>query len=366
MSRLISLGAINKKTYEYCYPKIANKKDKYVCPDCNKDVILVKGEILRPHFRHKTSKNPCKYYNNPGESQIHKDAKLLLKNLLESNVPISFSRYCSSCKRCENITPPKQNEKSAIVLEHRFIYNGKTKIADIAHICGDDIIYIYEICHSHKTLSDDRPEPWVEIDAKSLLLSVNTSHEELIIQCKRNGKCWVCDCECCCGTGLFKDSNPCAWCCCGRCGANKDKCKCTDADLEQFHTHIGKGFKFKLISDTNSDTDSIIDINDSSSICHICKNKFEEINLSKNKVGLYECNKCICPECQGSGRAYITDGIYGPCLFCCCIDCGAYTTHGCEECKCTDNDTDTESVCKTCGGTGRFEQTERCFDCNLE
>ena len=45
MSRLISLGAINKKTNEYCYPKIANKKDNYVCPDCNKDVIL--GDYLK-------------------------------------------------------------------------------------------------------------------------------------------------------------------------------------------------------------------------------------------------------------------------------------------------------------------------------
>jgi hypothetical protein len=385
MSRLISLGAINKKTNEYCYPKIANKQEKYVCPDCNKDVMLVKGEILRPHFRHKTSKDPCKYYNNPGESQIHKDAKLLLKNLLEKEIPIRFYQNCLSCKRYKTFTLPKQTEKSTIVLEHRFVYNGNTKIADVAHICGDNILAIYEICHTHKTLNEDRPEPWVEIDAKSLLLSVNTSSEELIIQCKRQITCRYCDCMCCNGTGLFpKDLNPCIWCCCGICGANIDKCKCIcnkcGERLDECEcicnkcgerldkcecrkTYTGGGFKSKtLISDYDSDTDSIIVINDCSYICHICKEKFEETNLFKNKGGLYECNKCICPACQGSGIAYMTDGIYGPCIFCCCIDCGAYTLHGCEECKCSDSD----SVCDTCGGSGWFEQNEICLDCNLK
>lgn len=377
MSRLISLGAIDKNTNEYRYPKIANKKDKYVCPDCDKDVILVKGNILRPHFRHKTSKNPCKYYDNPGESQIHKDAKLFLKQLLENKTSIQFIRNCSSCKRCDvkDVTLPEQTENSTVVLEHRFIYNGNTKIADVAHICGDNILAIYEICHTHKILSEDRPEPWVEIDAKSLLSSVNNSSLDLIIPCKRDAVCRFCDCFCCNGTGLFpKDLNPCIWCCCSACGVNDDKCNCIcnkcGADIgecECIKTNTGGGFKLKtLISDNDSDTDSIIDIDDSSSICHICKNKFEETNLFKNKGGLYECNRCICPACQGSGIAYMTDGIYGPCIHCCCIDCGAFILHGCEECKCTDSDTDTDSVCNTCGGTGRFEQNQRCLDCNLK
>jgi hypothetical protein len=39
MSQLLSLGAINKVTSEYVYPKIANKKDEYICPDCNKESL---------------------------------------------------------------------------------------------------------------------------------------------------------------------------------------------------------------------------------------------------------------------------------------------------------------------------------------
>jgi DNA-directed RNA polymerase subunit RPC12/RpoP len=59
MSQLLSLGAINKLTGEYVYPKIANKKDEYICPECNKDLILVQGDIRVHHCRHKVdSINP--------------------------------------------------------------------------------------------------------------------------------------------------------------------------------------------------------------------------------------------------------------------------------------------------------------------
>ena len=47
MTHILSLGANNKQTREYVYPKIANKKDEYVCPDCNKDLILCQGEIIQ-------------------------------------------------------------------------------------------------------------------------------------------------------------------------------------------------------------------------------------------------------------------------------------------------------------------------------
>ena len=79
MTHLLSLGAINKQTGEYIYPKIANKKDEYICPDCNKDLIFCHGDIRAYYFRHKVdSVNPCHHYSNPSESQIHKDAKILL------------------------------------------------------------------------------------------------------------------------------------------------------------------------------------------------------------------------------------------------------------------------------------------------
>ena len=80
---MIILGAINKITKEYIYPKIANKNDKYICPECNKDLILKQGSIRIHHFAHAKDNQKCNYYDKPSESQIHKDAKMLLKKILE-------------------------------------------------------------------------------------------------------------------------------------------------------------------------------------------------------------------------------------------------------------------------------------------
>ena len=72
---LFALGAINKLTGKYVYPKIANKKDLYICPECNKDLILRQGEIRIHHFSHKVENIKCYHYTNPSETQIHKEAK---------------------------------------------------------------------------------------------------------------------------------------------------------------------------------------------------------------------------------------------------------------------------------------------------
>lgn len=196
MTHILSLGAINKITGEYVYPKIANKKDTYMCPECNKDLILVQGKIRVHHFRHKIdSIRPCKYYSKPTESQIHKDAKMLMKTLLEKNTPIQFMRECVSCKLNTIIDLPATTAHSSIKLEHRFDYNDEIKIADVAHIIDSEIKCIYEICHTHKTLSKNRPEPWVEINAKSLLMAADNNTFPLIINCVRCEKCEECNSE---------------------------------------------------------------------------------------------------------------------------------------------------------------------------
>lgn len=193
MTQLLSLGAINKLTGEYVYPKIANKKDEYICPECNKDLILVQGEIRVHHFRHKVdSINPCHHYSKPTESQIHKDAKMLMKTLLENKTHIQFVRECVSCKISVEITLPEITEGSIITLEHQFNYEDELRIADVAHTFNCEIKGIYEICNTHKTCSEDRPEPWVEIDANLLLTLVNTNNEPLIINCVRCEKCGDC------------------------------------------------------------------------------------------------------------------------------------------------------------------------------
>ena len=192
MTHNLSLGAINKQTGEYVYPKIANKKDDYICPDCNKELILCQGGIIRPYFRHKVdSVNPCHHYSNPTETQIHKDGKMVIKSLLERKIPISFIRNCCSCKKNEKYEMPGMTESSKIELEYRFEYNG-TKIADVVYIDNGDILCIFEICNTHKTCSENRPEPWFEIDAETLIKLANDSSSQIKIPCIRCEKCDGC------------------------------------------------------------------------------------------------------------------------------------------------------------------------------
>ena len=186
------LGAINKLTGEYIHPFFANKNDEYVCPECNRDLILCKGEIKIHHYRHKTdSAILCNHYSNPGEAQIHKDAKRLIKSILERKIPFSIVRKCVSCETSEEFDIPEIDETSKIMLEYRFEYNG-LKIADVAYIENDEIVCIFEICNTHKTCSEDRPEPWFEIDARTLIEAVSNNNTVLKIPCIRCEKCDNC------------------------------------------------------------------------------------------------------------------------------------------------------------------------------
>ena len=193
MTHILSLGAINTLTGEYVYPKIANKKDKYHCPECEKELILVKGEIRVHHFRHKKDDNPCRHYSHPTESQVHKDAKKLLKSLLENKIPIQFTRSCICCRKNQEFEIPEMGESSVIELEHRFEHNNGLKIADVGYLDEDEIVCIFEIYNTHKTRSEDRPEPWFEIDAVTLINLANENKNPVFeISCIRDEKCQEC------------------------------------------------------------------------------------------------------------------------------------------------------------------------------
>jgi len=207
MTSHILMGGINIATNEYEYPRIANKKNKYKCPDCNKDLILKKGMIKAHHFSHYKSDNPCNYYGHPTESQIHKDAKMAMKNLLDNKRVIFIHRTCILCKLPEPIKSLynssnlntenciyQYNDKSKAVIEHNFKYNEKNKYADVALLEEEKIQIIFEIYHTHSTYESDRPDPWFEIDATQLLNQINVSLDESIyIYCKRLHTCSICE-----------------------------------------------------------------------------------------------------------------------------------------------------------------------------
>lgn len=193
MTTFTSLGAINKLTGDYVYPRIANKEDPYICPDCSKDLIFCKGAIRTPYFRHKKETgNPCVRYSTPSESQVHKDCKLQLKTLLENKTPLTFVRKCCDCGEEETFDIPEVAENSSIHLEYRFDYQGP-KVADVAYVDDGAILCIFEVRHTHRTREEARPEPWFELDAESFIASVNeTLSDPLKIPCLRDKLCSSC------------------------------------------------------------------------------------------------------------------------------------------------------------------------------
>jgi uncharacterized protein YkuJ len=189
---MLPLGAFIKNTTQYVYPSIANKNDKYECPDCSRDLILRQGSKRAHHFAHYKTENPCNYYTSPTESQIHKHAKLLMKQLLVSSAQIVMLRTCRYCKKVEGFEIPERDSTSNIEIEFRFEFTG-TKIADVAFIENNEIVAIFEICNTHKTDKENRPEPWFEIDAFTLINIANESQSmKFDIPCIRNELCEEC------------------------------------------------------------------------------------------------------------------------------------------------------------------------------
>ena len=190
-SHITNLGAINKLTKQYCCAKLADKKEEYICPECNKYLIIRQGTKRIHHFAHYKDDNPCNYYNNPNETQIHKDAKLALKQILETGIKLKINRKCCSCECCDiyDWDIPKLKNCN-IVIEYRFDFNNVLKIADLAVLYKNNIYTIFEIYNSHKTINDTRPEPWFEFDAKDILNNINI--EKIELKCIRKEKCDDC------------------------------------------------------------------------------------------------------------------------------------------------------------------------------
>jgi len=173
MADSLSLGALDLETSTYISPVDASKDKQYKCIDCDQKVILRKGTIRRPHFAHYSPTNTCSYYEHPNESQIHKDAKLLIAKLLTERKNIQFTWKCHYCKTdsdsyaFQDVPSITYKDGDKIITEYRD-KSGKW-IADIAIINGEEVRYIIEIKNTHATTTTCRPEPWYEIDAKRLI-----------------------------------------------------------------------------------------------------------------------------------------------------------------------------------------------------
>ena len=195
----LRFGAINKRTDKWEDPTQASKKNKYKCPDCNKDVVFCKGKIVRPYFKHPPSKNnTCIYYDGAGESQLHKEGKEFMNNLLNNKKHIIIRQKCCGGCQKEIITHiTEENYINAISKkEYRFTHKYSTKWADVALLkANGEFIMIFEIHYKHKTKEANRPDPWCEINVLDMLRNrddiINNDIYEII--CEREG----CKCDDC-------------------------------------------------------------------------------------------------------------------------------------------------------------------------
>ena len=210
----LRFGAINKRTDKWEDPTQASKKNKYKCPDCKDDVVFCKGEIVRPYFRHHGDNN-CSYYGGPSESQMHKEGKEFIKFLLDKKIPIVIVQKCKCItynksmwgdehyhnSKCNELLITNITEEDYInsvsKIEYSFIYNNSKKSADVALLNEDgSFIMIFEIYNTSRTKEINRPEPWCEINVRSMLENRDDIIEknQYDIRCQRNG-CKCSDCK---------------------------------------------------------------------------------------------------------------------------------------------------------------------------
>jgi competence CoiA-like predicted nuclease len=194
------MGAINKTTNEYTFPLDAHKKYHYYCPKCNHDIIFRNGKIKVPHFSHKKKSNCC-YYSSPSETEIHKEAKRLVKKIIDDKCSILIYRNYNCCDKIEKVFKISNNDYSNQLCcfeEFFFNINGSNKYADVALLDGVNIKFIFEIYHTHRT-SEERQNKfrWCEMHATKFMnetmnqTNIN-ENGEIEIECVRNIKCREC------------------------------------------------------------------------------------------------------------------------------------------------------------------------------
>lgn len=158
------------------------RDDIYCCVCCDSEMILRKGEVLRPHFAHKTL-SECS-----AESAMHKAGKQLLGQFLISQRELRIIKTCRrSCCRQEEIL---QVDDTVFVWEEKaFSYRGKRIIPDLSIVDENGTLLVaLEILHTHA--QKGRPEPWYEFRATEVVeLFMEDRKEYVLHDCRKTRTC---------------------------------------------------------------------------------------------------------------------------------------------------------------------------------
>lgn len=161
---------INNKPYvcnadgSYLKPEFAKKDINYICKFCSSEVILCKGEKVKPYWRHKLIKHEHDIQN--GNSCYHNYCVELLKRILESSKSIIFDEICGLCLK--NMDSKKYHCVGYKFIKEYFLINHNGR-ADMCVLNEQDSIeFIVEVLNLHKTKPNKRPEPWFEISCEKI------------------------------------------------------------------------------------------------------------------------------------------------------------------------------------------------------
>ncbi len=158
------LGALLEGEYVLPY-EVEKNTSGLSCPGCGECVVVKKGDIKAHHFSHKPGERDCKFYEHPGEGDIHKMVKHIIAFLLKQRKIKKVVRSCPGCKDTNFDERIEYEEDDEVVIEYRV---SDKCIVDVALVNNGKVKYIFEICDTHKTIRET-PEPWFEIDAKKFL-----------------------------------------------------------------------------------------------------------------------------------------------------------------------------------------------------
>ena len=134
----------------------AKPRPTSTCTKCQEIVTLVYGDVMAPHWRHK-SKRDDHDVTGAGESFIHRQAKDRLTLFLNNGGRCDFKHHCND----KVILSPLDLKW---VTEHRI----GARVLDIAGINSKgDVKWCIEIYHTNATTDDEVRSKltWVEVDA---------------------------------------------------------------------------------------------------------------------------------------------------------------------------------------------------------
>lgn len=157
------------------HPSNAMKNTMYKCIGCGAEVYVRSGDVNAPHFAHFPN-SVC----NIGEGEIHKYAKLRIRDHINSN---NYLEYTSKCVKCSNVFTNTTFPNGKAVDEWRMTtFDDRTIIPDVAVLDNDQVVFIVEIYNTHH--QDNRPEPWIELNVWDVINgTIHNIRDSLCDQC---------------------------------------------------------------------------------------------------------------------------------------------------------------------------------------